>query len=405
MRRILIAIVGLLFAGLASAEPALLKAESNVEDGTLEDSRLVFTLDFVDLSFVVDRSKTANAEAMFQALSAASKDGRSVQVWFDPAVASVDRDKGLPVFAVAKLVAGDKTILGYELSAAPAGVETAERALAQGVAYSVAGQSKMALPLLDRALAEKGLTAKLRVLALKTRADLREDDALADNPPGEARDQALLAALDDARAWQKAAPDEAKAAFQVARVLETLGAYDDAIAIYKDGLLRWPAESATVYRGLEWAYRDLGKLREASEWLDRLGAINGWNATMPYHYHRGWLFDLMDLPEAAIGEYTEGLKAQPDYEGAFWRRSCSYAANGQIKEASDDFRTFLTLHARDMQGVAPSPSSRFDDHRYGEVEQILKQTLAVDPARKVTGLCEGTWDWGIGKRPRSKLLP
>lgn len=413
MRRILIGLIVLLACGQAFAGPApgLLRADGNVEDGALTDQLMWVKLNWGDMKFVVDRSKVPDAKAMFDALKATASAGRSVAIWYDPDTATIDREAWLPVFVARKLDAGGKTFVGDEktpghaLPPTASSIEVAEDALARGMAFMNASQPEKALPLLDRALAEAGLAPQLKVLGLKARASLRENMALEDFPPGEARDRGLIGALDDARAWHKAAPDDAAAAFGVARVLEYLGAYDEAIAIYKDGLLRWPQESARVYRGLEWAYRDMGKLREAAESIDKLGALPGWNDAMPYRYHRGWLYDLMGLPEAAIAEYTEGLKAQPDYAGAFLRRSCSYAAVGRLKDAYDDFKTAKTLEAAFLKGRPVTISMTFDAKRTAEVEKILQKTLAEEPNRKLGGLCEGYWDWGFSARTRSKQLP
>ncbi len=403
---------GLLLGGPASAETSqLLKAESNISGGALSKTALWFTLDWINVEFFADPAKTANAEALFQAVKDASTEGRSVAVWYDPDTASIDRDKWLPVFVVRRLVAGGKTFPGDEktaaevLPASASAVEIAENALARGIAYSAAGQPKVALPLLDKALAEAGLAPQLRLVGLKARAQLREGVALADFPAGEARDQALIGALEDGRAWSAAAPDDSYAAFQNARVLTYLGGYQEALAIYQDGLLRWPDQSYRVMRGFEAVYRDMGKLKEASEWLDKLGELPDAKNTMPYRYHRGWLLDEMGQYEAAIAEYSEGMKVQPDYDGAFWRRSCAYAATGQIEESLGDYLMAKKLRETYLQGAAPSTGADFDAKRYAEVGQILMKTLAEDPHRKVTGLCQGYWDWGDEPRQRSKLLP
>ena len=408
---------GLLSGGSAPAQspppspPELLKAESNISGGALSATALWFTLDWVDVEFFADPAKTANAEALFQAVKDASTEGRSVAVWYDPGTASIDRDKWLPVFVVRQLVAGGKTLAGDEktlaqvLPASASAVEIAENALARGIAYAASGQPKMALPLLDKALAETGLAPQLRLLGRKARAQLREDAALADFPAGEARDKALIGALEDGRAWSAAAPDNSYAAFQNARVLTYLGGYQEALAIYRDGLLRWPDQSSRVMRGFEAVYRDMGKLKEASEWLDKLGQLPDAKNTMPYRYRRGWLLDEMGQFEAAIAEYGEGMKVQPDYDGAFWRRSCAFAATGQIEEALGDYLMAKKLRETYLQGAAPSAGADFDAKRYAEVGQILTKTLGEDPHRKVSGLCKGYWNWGDEPRERSKLLP
>jgi tetratricopeptide (TPR) repeat protein len=113
----------------------------------------------------------------------------------------------------------------------------------------------------------------------------------------------------------------------------------------------------------------------------------------------------MGLFEAAIAEYSEGMKVQPDYDGAFWRRSCAYAATGQIEEALGDYLMAKKLRETYLQGAAPSAGADFDAKRYAEVGQILLKTMDEAPHRKVTGLCKGYWNWGDEPRERSKLLP
>jgi hypothetical protein len=58
-----------------------------------------------------------------------------------------------------------------------------------------------------------------------------------------------------------------------------------------------------------------------------------------------------------------------------------------------------------MKGRPATISTTFDDNRAAEVEKILQKALAEAPYRKIDGLCDGYWNWGIGGRTRSALLP
>jgi len=413
MRRIVIGFIALLCCAPAFAQPTpgLLKAESTIDKGTLSDTTLWFTLTWVDQKFVADAAAVPDAQALFQALIDANHQGRAVAVWYDPDTAGIDFTAMKPTFVMRKVVIDGKTYVGDEKTpahllppnASPADV--AENALARGIAYAGAGQPKIAAPLLDRALTESGMVLPLKVLGLKARCILNEDRALNDFLPGEARDAALIVALQDARAWRAAAPTDADAALEEAYVLGLLGAYDEALAIYMDAQTRWPDQAYLTLRRIAMIYRDTGRLKEAGEWLDKWAEQPDATSTMPYRFHRARLFDELGQPEAAIVEYTEGMKIQPDYEGAFWRRSCSYAAAGHIREALDDFRAMEKIRAGYFQGGEPSPAAEFDAKRRAEVGQILEKTLADDPHRKVSGLCQGYWDGGDSKRERSKLLP
>lgn len=405
-----LAAVFLMNAAEAEGPRGALKVDGYVSAGAYDDKGIWFTLTFVDQRFVVDPHNVPNPDAFWNAVLAANKDNLLLTVWFDPETAVIERKTMKPSYVVRTVVYGGQTIAG-DILAEPRDARTisssqdkAEFALARGLAYYHAGQTTKALPLLGQAL-DFNLAPELKILGLKARSSALEDDILAREKPGNARDRGLYAALQDARAWRKAAPDNADAAINEAWLLSMLGGYDDALAVYADASKRWPDENWRTYRGIGAVYRRMGRLQESLDWIDKLGALPDMKNTMPYRYHRGWTLDEMGRYDEAIAEYTEGMKAQPDYDGAFWRRSCAYAATGQLELALYDIRTARKLRDGFMAEMPVTPASSFDNARYAEVEQTLANAVAKDAHQKITGLCKGYWEWGEGARSRSIFLP
>lgn len=389
----------------------VLTTDGYIESATGDDTHIFFTLQQIPQRFVIDMSLVADPNAVAQALADSSKQGRSLSVRYDPDTAVVDHQTFKPTFVVRSLGFGDKEIEADETTAPRmdvdhlAPLEQAEFALSQGVAYAGSGNSEKARPLLDQALREPDLVAPLKALALKVRTDLVEDDGLSRWPEGDDRDRALVAALDDARAWQHIAPDDVHAAMAVAWELTHLGAYDEAFDVYNDIMKRWPDENYLTLRRVAALHRDNGNPALALDDLNKLAAIEGQADTMPYRYHRAWTLSEMGRWDEAISELTIGLTFQPDYDGAFWRRACAYAATGRLREALDDFQTARKIRSGYMQSYPPTPGTKFDEKRYAEAQQTLVDALRKDGHQKIAGLCIGYWNWGDEPRLRSKLLP
>ena len=62
--------------------------------------------------------------------------------------------------------------------------------------------------------------------------------------------------------------------------------------------------------------------------IEKHGACDKSEVRMSYHYHKGWTYHEMGMFAEAVGEYTEGLKTQPNYMHAYWRRGLAYEAMG-----------------------------------------------------------------------------
>lgn len=396
---------------LLAAQPARagapLKMSGYVESGERTDNALWFTLGWVNLRFVAN---TANADAIIKALIDANKREIAVTVYVDPDSAAFDAETGRPALVVrtmdydGKRYVGDTSTPARVLDATASATAVAEFSVMRGLAYYQSNDPNSARPLLDAGLANTAVAGALKVLAFHARATMTHDGALTDFPPGAERDRALAASLADAKSWIALAPDDVDAAMLRALIVDQLGAPELAIAAYQDIATRWPDWKPLAYRRLAGHDREWGKPEKALEWLDKVAAIPGQMEGMAYHYHRGGALDLLGRFDESIAEYTAGLAYQPDYTGAFWRRSCAYAAEGRLQNALEDFHRFQKLQASFQSGPI-TPARRFDEKREAEVDALLTSAVAATPGRKISGLCEGYWDWGDGKRSRSAFLP
>ncbi len=69
---------------------------------------------------------------------------------------------------------------------------------------------------------------------------------------------------------------------------------------------------------------------------------------MKYYYHLGWTLYENKEYEKAIDAYTEGLKYQPEYVFAYWRRGLAYEQLGNQSGAEEDFRSAMRIGRKTM---------------------------------------------------------
>jgi len=86
------------------------------------------------------------------------------------------------------------------------------------------------------------------------------------------------------------------------------------------------------------------KLREEKNFnaaLEQIELHNQCDASkerMSYYYHLGWTYAEMGESTKAIDAYSEGLKTQPNYPFAYWRRGLAYENLGKKTEAQADYK-------------------------------------------------------------------
>jgi tetratricopeptide (TPR) repeat protein len=390
---------------LAAATPACAQAPVVTTTGAahqvmMMQGRITFSIFEAGERFSLDAKQVPSTDDLLTVLDDSDKTGKPVTVHLYPE--SGRFENGAPTFAVLDIEYGSKTF--KIATAAPSAAKTpagkAAGDLAKGLALLAAEDFAGAHAALDAAVTNGALSAELRLVALKTRADLSRLDAYSNHPPGADRDRLLRAALVDDMAWHALAPDSGNARAAVANAKAALGGYEDAIAEFQAMLDKWPRAKVTTYLQIEAVELTRGNYDKALAALDEV-AKTGAQSGMAYHYHRGWVLSELKRDDDAIAEFTAGLKAQPDYAWAYVRRACSYGRTSKIAEAVADQEMAVKLLG---QGSAAAT----EDEKFNQTHstEILAQLKALKDLHAKTDVACGFYWSGEGvKRERSALLP
>jgi tetratricopeptide (TPR) repeat protein len=383
----------------ALADAPVLSASGVARQVVMQQGRISFALFETGERFVLDAKRVPSTDELLKALDDSDKTGNSVTVHLY--IDSGRFEDGAPSFAVRDVEYGGKTIEGEAEPPSAKAKSAADKAsadLAKGIALLAAEDFAGARTALDEAVKNGALSAGLRPVALKTRADLNRLDAFSNHPPGADRDKLLRASLVDDMAWHALAPDSGNARAAAANAKAALGAYDDALAEFQAMLDKWPRAKATTYMQIEAIELTRGNYDKALAALDDASKNGGSQQGMAYHYHRGWALSGLGRDDEAIVEFTAGLKAQPDYAWAYVKRACSYGRTGKIAQAVADQESAVKLLG---QGTAVTEDEKFNRTHAAE---ILAQLKTLKDA-KTDAACSGYWSGEGVKRERSTFLP
>lgn len=390
------------------AVPSVLTVGSGVVDGARSDSGLIWFHSWSEgVGFLIQARTRADSDTAFRMLTDAAQSSEMLLVRFEPASGRYDPARRRIMYRACALRSGavafgdgDAFCRGHAADQKPT---EAERILALGVALQEAGRGRDAAPLLDRSLGQD-LDDGRRLIGLRARQGAREAAALLLSP-SRARDEALAAALADARAWAGLAPDDHDAALAVAADLALLGGYDESIAAYRAIEQRWPGEAYRVAVRIGAIRRGHGDYAGALASLDGLVAAHGAQTGMKFHYHRGWTLSLLGRDEEAVTELSAGLRDQPDYAWARIRRACSLARLGRIADAAADQRAGLARIEQAAPALGDLPDdARADIAHARAVAAALERQAATRPTMATDLACTGYAD-PDRKRERSVLLP
>jgi tetratricopeptide (TPR) repeat protein len=390
----------LLTAVPARADAPVLSATGVAHEVEMRQGRITFAVYETGERFSLDVKQVPSTEDLLTALDDSDKTGKPVTVHLY--LESGRFENGAPTFAVRDAEYGGKTLKG-EMAQPKAKKTPADKAaatLAKGMALLAAEDFAGAHAALDAAVMNGALAADLRLIALKTRADLNRLDAYSNHPPGADRDKLLRAALVDDMAWHALAPDSGNARAAAANAKAALGAYDDALAEFQAMLDKWPRARVTTYMQIEAIELTRGNYDKALAALDAANKVASPLSGMPYHYHRGWVLSELGRNDEAIAEFTEGLKAQQDFPWAYVKRACVYGRTGRIAEATADQENAVKFLG---QGSTTTEDEKFDR---AHAADVLAQLRALkDQHAKTDVACGFYWSGEGVKRERSTLLP
>lgn len=277
--------------------------------------------------------------------------------------------------------------------------------LLRGFALQEAWRPEDAVNALNPSIEANSLQGARLALAYLTRGDALNSMAYPSGHAFRDRDDRLLVrAIADFRQAAALDPSDHRALFWQGNAARSLGAYEEALALYDEVERRWPEQyfRAAILRGA--TYRQIGKFDAALRELDALVKEHGPQDGMMYHYHRGWtLNELQRYPEA-VKEFSAGLRSQPDYIGALGARSCAYAQQGKIERAIADQKLALEK----WQVVARlSPTNKHSPDRRAEFENILSKlqvALQSAPNAPNDAPCDDTSDSPLIKRRKRSPL-
>ncbi len=77
-----------------------------------------------------------------------------------------------------------------------------------------------------------------------------------------------------------------------------------------------------------------GSLRQ----IELHGLCDKSEVRMSYYYHLGWTYYEMNEYSKAVDAFTEGLKTEPQYVYAYWRRGLAYEKLGEFAKAEADYK-------------------------------------------------------------------
>ena len=349
-----------------------------------EGRTLWIDLHRADIALVADMPAVPDPEDLVELVETAERDGLSATVRYELADGALTQS-GRPIAMLRSIehdgvsVAGMEGPLRFPFAHPDRPTRTVELALGRGIAYLELQRLEPAIRLLSQALAGDALSEPARILALRSRGEAQQhlvEDRR--NDPTVESDRTLLAAIKDFRAWQALEPASLDPLDKEADILQSLGAYDEALDIYRR--LRdqqqdkwfWPSiKIAATYRLMGDHLRALGTLDE----LER--RPRGWDGAA-YRYHRGWTLVRLGRYADAEATFTVGLEAQPDFGWAHVGRACARSAQGKLVDALADLEHAVAdLELPD--GIGNTPRQQRDLEQTRSVAKMLRGVVANPP--------------------------
>ncbi len=91
------------------------------------------------------------------------------------------------------------------------------------------------------------------------------------------------------------------------------------------------------------AFREQKNFNAALEQIELHNQCDKSKIRMSYYYHLGWTYSDMGEYQRAIDAFSEGLKTDPNFPFAYWRRGLTYEKLGKTIEAQADYKKAYTL--------------------------------------------------------------
>lgn len=348
------------------------------------------------------------SRAVKAALKASQQRHISLHATYDPNSGRVD-SQGRVTFIVRRLTFDGRTFEVAPEQPQSEPVDARDR-LGRDVARSVAlrdlGRLDEARAAVGAVLASGTLEPRLYEAALRNQFAVVNE--LAHELAPERRAEADVLRMEGYRALDAIrilAPTDRGITSATGHMLGGLGAYEEALAIFRDmaradpGDAYWPTLNASIYQRL------MGRPAEALASIDAFAAAAGAQTGMAFHYHRGWTLAELGRHDDAIEAFTLGLANQPDFPWALIKRACSYAAVGRLRQALADQERGVMLIEAAIPSSAGRRAAQFNLVRARAVQDQLRTAIEKDTGMTAPSLCGGYWPVDEERRTRSPLLP
>jgi tetratricopeptide (TPR) repeat protein len=334
-----------------------------------------------DIALMADMPAVPDPEDLVELIEAVERDGLRAIIRYELADGALTQS-GRPIAMLRAIehdgasVTGMDGPLRFPFAHPGRPTRAVELSLGRGIAHLEAQRPEPAIRLLTQALAGGALSDAARILALRSRGQAQQylvEDGR--NEPTTESDRTLLAAIRDFRAWQALEPASLDPLDREADILQSLGAYDEALAIYRrlrdeqqDGWF-WPSiKIAATYRLMGDHLRALGTLDELAR------RPRGWEG-MTYRFHRGWTLVRLGRYADAEATFTVGLESQPDFGWAHVGRACARSAQGKLADALADLdHAIADLEPPD--GISHTPQQQRALEQTRKVAQMLRGVVA-----------------------------
>jgi tetratricopeptide (TPR) repeat protein len=390
-------------AGAAAKVSGGVSNEPAVVDGVVWTTLSSYS----NADFLIDTKDLGQRTKALALLNRARREGKRVTIVFDPSSGAVDVSAPVAYFRVLELDY-DETRLAIDSTptgAAPQGASgPAAKAVARGLGRKYSGDWSGAEGELKTALSDATLSPSLKAIAYRTLGEMAqakgENDFRLGTPES---DQLLMDALSDFKAEQIQTPDSSGPKIEIAWVLVDLGAYDEALAMYRDLAVHDRRQAFWADIAVSYVHRARGENDEALKALDEVARKHG-RDNMPYHYHRGLTLLRMGRDAEAADEFSAGLKFQPDYGWAKMGRACAYGRMGRLKEALADVRGGSDLEAQEIKQKLFA-RDYYDRARVASIAEQLSAAISAGTPAKSESACKEAWPNGFTGRSRSPLLP
>lgn len=112
-----------------------------------------------------------------------------------------------------------------------------------------------------------------------------------------------------------------------------------AIKILKEFIAEYPNSSSVAYYHIGLAYSDLGKLTDATEYLNK--AIEIEPEKSMYHYRLGLVYSRLMILDSGIVHLNKAIELNPEHQRARYLLGTIYFKRGDIKEARDTFANLI----------------------------------------------------------------